>query len=358
MDPITGDTDVVFIPETRHLMEAKRLQSLVDELNGSLKMLHVKLARMQARMENTGRGALLPFQLRRAKQEKAELEREIVLTQRTISKLNLMLTQMTHVIALKNEVLEKTRGELLEEIVTLEEKIKGNAERIRRGFIDRIALLQRYWPWRHLHDLGDTTVGKTFEEELARGPKYRHVGIQNNIRTDYMLQQLHWLQELSKREVVFRSHMRRLEGLVEDLNDITDLIEAALTCTVCGMLFEEPVIFWPCGHSFCLQCFDCLTISPSLYRCPTCGSIGSEGFVHNLLLAETVAKWMFKDRGYGDTQVPLNAMRVHLARLQHHEIASRILELEGSMRQPTSLTTSEEKSSADADLITISYRLY
>lgn len=93
---------------------------------------------------------------------------------------------------------------------------------------------------------------------------------------------------------------------------------------MCGLLYEDPVIFWPCGHTFCLECFHSLAIAPSLYRCSVCGSIGSEGYVHNLLIADTVAKWMFKDSGYRDIDGPLNAIRTHMMRFQKQSLTSRL----------------------------------
>ncbi|GET90052.1 hypothetical protein, conserved [Leishmania tarentolae] len=353
-----SDRDAVVIPNTTQLMQSKRLQNLADQLERSHQVLLEKLERMKKRMESTGRGALLPFQLRRARQEKEELKREISATQRTLKKLMIMSSQMKQMIALKAEVLQRTRARILEEIKALEKQVNENEEQIRRGYAQRINMLKRYWPWRQLRELGDTTVGSTFEEELARGPRYRNVGIQNNIQTEYIAQQLHWLEELGNREGIFRSHLHLLEGMIEDLNDITDLLETTMTCTVCGMLYEKPVILWPCGHSFCFQCVECLTIAPSLYRCPTCGSIGSEGFVHNLLLAETVAKWMFKDKGYGDTQTPLNAIRVYLPRFRQDKIQSRISKLKKDLKESCDRSSSVGQDPAERGVITISYRLY
>ncbi|KAG5474373.1 hypothetical protein LSCM1_03153 [Leishmania martiniquensis] len=353
-----NNANAVVIPDTAQLMQSKRLQNLADQLEGSLAVLRGMLERLQRRMESAGHGALLPFQLRRAKKEKEELEREIKETKRTIKKLMLMSNQMTQMMELKNQVVESTRTRLLEEIDELKKRVSDNSQQIRRGYAQRINMLERYWPWRQLRELGDTTVGATFEEELARGPRYRNVGIQNNIQSDYVAQQLHWLQELCNHEDVFRDHMRHLEDMVEDLNDITELLETSMTCTVCGMLYERPVLLWPCGHSFCLACFECLAIAPSLYRCPTCGSIGSEGFLHNLLLAETVAKWMFKDRGYGDTQTPINTIRAHLPRFRREQIQSRIVQLKSELEKSRGRPSSAGRDTSEKDLITISYRLY
>lgn len=337
-------------------MRSKRLQSLADQLQGSLSALNRKLTGMERRMQVTGGAALLPFQLRRAKQEKEELEGEIAATQKTIKRLILMSEQITQIMQMKQDVFKATRASLLREIEDLQREIETKGEAVRRGYTQRINMLQRYWPWRQLKELGDTSVGKTFEAELSRGPRYRNVGVQNNIQSDYIRQQIHWLQQLGLQEGIFRSHLHHLDVMVEDLNDITELLETAMTCGVCGLIFEKPVLFWPCGHSFCLQCFNSLAIAPSLFRCPICGSIGSEGYLHNLLLADTVAKWMFKDSGYGDLQAPLSAIRVHLARLRQDEIQARI----------RSLTEELEKSkeqeavacNAGNNAVTISYRLY
>ncbi|EPY43204.1 hypothetical protein AGDE_00718 [Angomonas deanei] len=217
-------------------------------------------------------------------------------------------------------------------------------------------MLQRYWPWRQLLELGDTAVGATFEEELARGPRYRNVGIQNNIQSDYILQQLHWVEQIVQREETFRKHLQNLDSMIEDLNDINELLESTLTCTVCGLLFEAPVLFWPCGHTFCQVCFQSLAIAPSLYRCPTCGSIGSEGYVHNLLVSDTVAKWIFKDAGYGDLQEPLNNIRVHLSRFRRTRMESKIEELKELLADYQS--SEKSKNMQDLRTIDITYRAF
>lgn len=350
------DNDVVVIPDSSQLMRSKKLQSLADQLQGSLAVLHRKLSGMEKRVQVTGGAALLPFQLRRAKQEKDELEREIAATQKMIKRLLLMSDQIAQIIKMKQTIFQETRANLLKEIEELKHEIEAKEEVIRRGYTQRINMLQRYWPWRQLKELGDTNVGKTFEEELSRGPRYRNVGVQNNIQSDYIRQQIHWLQQLGCQEGVFRSHLHHLDVMVEDLNDVTELLETAMTCGVCGLIYETPVLFWPCGHAFCLECFASLTIAPSLFRCPTCGSIGSEGYLHNLLLAETIAKWMFKDSGYGDLQAPLSAIRVHLARFRQDEIQERIKTLQEELERSKEAETLAKKANDEA--VTISYRLY
>ncbi|KAL7699458.1 Zinc finger C3HC4 type (RING finger) containing protein [Lotmaria passim] len=350
------ENDGVVIPDSSQLMRSKKLQFLADQLQSSLTVLYRKLSGMEKRMQVTGGAALLPFQLRRAKQEKDELEREIAATQKTIKRLLLMSDQIAQIIKMKQAVFKDTKASLLKEIDNLQHEVETKEETIRRGYMQRISMLQRYWPWRQLKELGDITVGKTFEEELSRGPRYRNVGVQNNIQSDYIRQQIHWLQKLGCQEGIFRNHLHHLDVMVEDLNDVTELLETAMTCGVCGLIYEEPVLFWPCGHSFCLECFASLAIAPSLFRCPTCGSIGSEGYLHNLLLADTIAKWMFKDSGYGDLQAPLSAIRVHLARFRQDEIQERVRSLQEELQRSKREELLPKNNTDDA--VTISYRLY
>lgn len=347
--------DVVVIPGDDQLRQCVRLQSLADELSFSLVALRTKLARLEHRIRESGNAAVLPFQLRRAQEEKVVLERETESTSRVIRQLLVMSSQIESLQTMKDEVFVETKEDLLHEIEALRAERDSRLDAIRDGYAERINMLQRYWPWRQLLELGDTTVGATFAEELARGPRYRNVGIQNNIQSEYIVEQLHWLEALSAREEGFRVQLRHLDTLVEDLNDINELLESTLTCSVCGLLFDEPVLFWPCGHSFCVACFDSLAIAPSLFRCPVCGGIGSEGYAHNLLLADTVAKWMFKDAGYGDLQGPQNAIRLHLSRFRKDRIDGRIRDLRALLREHKK---KEALLGGEEEAITISYRVY
>ncbi|EPY35912.1 hypothetical protein STCU_00849 [Strigomonas culicis] len=350
------EKDIVVFPSEDQLLSAQRFGDLADQLSRSLVVLRTRIASMEQRAQQSGAAAVLPFQIRRARAEKEQLTREIRQTERAIKKLLLMSEQMEKMKAVREEIVEETRGDLMREVTELRNKRNAQVELIRAGYIERINMLQRYWPWRQLRELGDTSVGYTFEEELARGPRFRHIGIQNNIQFDYISQQLRWVSELVNREESFRNHLRHLDRLVEDLNDINELLQSSLTCSICHLLYENPVLFWPCGHTFCQVCFDSLAIAPSLYRCPTCGSIGSEGFVHNLLVGDTVSKWMFKDAGYGDLQEPLNKIRLHLSRFRKQRMESKIAELKQLIQEQKQLHG--EQNVIDNRSIDITYRAF
>ncbi|RNC31055.1 hypothetical protein TcCL_Unassigned06424, partial [Trypanosoma cruzi] len=291
--------------------------------------LRARLAELE--LERLNRGSEAPglsnIVARRAQEKAEKLELEIQKTERVTRRLKIISSLVGHIIRLREKTLTETHTAMEAEVQSLQEKIRVNEELIRERFVSRVNMLHRYWLWRTLQELGDQTVGWTFEEELARGPRYRTLGVQNNIVSETLEQQLSWLLVFAEKEKIFREHVRRLELLVEELTDINDALEEALTCRVCGLLFEDPVLFWPCGHVFCLVCFDTLSIAPSLFRCPTCGSMGSEGYVHNLLIAESVAKWMFKDAGYGDIHGALSLIRLHLSKFRKEVISSRVAQL-------------------------------
>ncbi|CCW62349.1 unnamed protein product [Phytomonas sp. EM1] len=347
------------------------LQQLADRLAHSLEALRESLAEKEqclAALEEQKRAAEFqisnvfqrrptsPPNLNRIRQEKVQLETEIEKTNHTIRELIALSNRLDQIRQHRTKSLGSAKKKLEMEIKELEIEKQMNASIIREGFVNRINLLRRYWPWRQLLELGDTTVASTFEEELKRGPRYRNVGLQNNVQSDYLEQQIKWLETLQTRESAFQNRLWQLEKFVEDLYDINDMIEEALLCKVCGLLYDDPVLFWPCGHSFCHDCFQSLAIAPSLYRCPICGSIDSEGFVHNLLLGDTVAKWMFKDLGFNGLQAPLSSIRIHLMRFQKTHSDSKLVKLKQILKEQT--FKESQGGASDSNDITISYRTY
>ncbi|RNF26705.1 uncharacterized protein Tco025E_01030 [Trypanosoma conorhini] len=324
----TQPLDVAKTP-LEHLLSLRQPQELALRLAQSLISLRSRLAELELERLNNEHG--VPGRsdaVARRAQEKAEkLELEICKTERVSRRLLLMSRVVGHIIGLRKDTIAAVGAAMEAEVRSLREQIEANEEVIRGRFVDRVNMLHRYWLWRTLQELGDQTVSRTFEEELSRGPRYRSLGVQNNILSDTLEQQLSWLVRFAERERLFREHVRRLDTLVEELTDVNEALEEALTCRVCGLFFEDPVVFWPCGHTFCLACFDSLSIAPSLFRCPTCGSMGSEGYVHSLLIAECVAKWMFKDSGYADIHGALSLIRLHLSKFRKEVISTRIAQL-------------------------------
>lgn len=351
------DDDTLNIPQEDELMRMdKQISEIAKTMPVTCAKLRQKLKKIEANIEKTRENVVLPFQIRRAKQERRVLRREIENTEHVLEELNLMSTQLQYVIKLRDNVRGEALEAMKEEVKQLKEERETRVEAIREGFISRINLLHLYWPWRQLFELGDTNIKPTFKEELMRGPRYRNVNLQNVIQSELLDNQLHWLESLMNREDVFRGHLRKLDGLVEDLTDITDLLESSLTCEVCDLLFENPVMLWPCGHTFCYVCCESLKIGPHVYRCPICRSVGTEGFIHNLNIGDSVGKWMFKDSGYGDLKVPLDKIRTHTARFKRESIADMILSIRELIRA-RAIANMQCRAGTD-EMITVSYRAY
>ncbi|RNF10481.1 hypothetical protein TraAM80_01527 [Trypanosoma rangeli] len=339
-----------------YLLSLRQPQELALRLTQSLVSLRSRLAELELeRLNNeSGMPGRSDVVARRAQEKAEKLELEIHKTERVLRRLMLMSKVMEQIISLRKDTIAGVRTEMEAEVRLLQEKFNVNEELIRGRYVDRVNMLHRYWLWRTLQELGDQTVSRTFEEELSCGPRYRSLGVQNNILSDTLEQQLAWMVRFSERERIFRDHVRRLDILVEELTDVNEAIEESLTCRVCGLFFEDPVLFWPCGHTFCLTCFDSLSIAPSLFRCPTCGSMGSEGYVHNLLIAECVAKWMFKDSGYADINGALSLIRLHLSKFRKEIISARIAQY----RQRLADALHEESKPVEPAYMDIEYRAF
>ncbi|ORC91130.1 uncharacterized protein TM35_000061350 [Trypanosoma theileri] len=356
-DEETNQLEVTVAP-LDHLLSMRRPQQIASELANSLVSLRSRLAKLELERLNYESGAANGHIMARIAQERQDkqekLEIEILKTEKMTRRLLLMSKVVDRVVTLRETIFAETRAAMEAEIERLREQVAENEARIRDRYVGRVNLLHRYWLWRTLQELGDVNVGTTFEAELARGPRYRTIGLQNNILSDTLEQQLLWLRRFGEREEAFRGHVQRLDTFVERLTDVSEVLEDTLTCGVCGLLFEDPVLFWPCGHTFCLVCFDSLCIAPSLFRCPTCGSMGSEGYVHNLLIAESVAKWVFKDAGYSDIHGALSLIRLHLSKFRKDVIMVRLADLRERLKEAQERETSPEKLSE----MSITYRLY
>ncbi|CBH11439.1 hypothetical protein, conserved [Trypanosoma brucei gambiense DAL972] len=336
------------------LLSMRHPQQIAADLTRSLSSLRQRLAQLEMEWLGFESSAVGSTYACRARDQKDKLEHEVRKTEKMTRHLILLGRVLDRIFELRTSVFDSERTAMEAEVEELTKRVEKNDEEIRSCYINRISLLHRYWVWRTLQELGDMTVGRTFAEELARGPRYRSIAIQNRILSDTLERQLEWLQRFLEKEEVFCGRVRQLERFVEEFTDMNDALEEVLTCRVCNLLFEDPVVFWPCGHSFCLQCFDSLSVAPSLFRCPLCGSMGSEGYVHNLLLSESVAKWMFKDACYADVHGALSLVRLHLSKFRRNIISSRMEQLEERL----TAERGRELASDTLDDMDIVYRAY
>ncbi|PHS00038.1 MAG: hypothetical protein COA68_07500 [Oceanobacter sp.] len=236
-------------------------------------------------------------------------------------------------VQLREELLGKAKFPLMAELRELEDRVLKNTAALHQAHLNRKNLVKQYWQWRQRVELGDVKAGKTFEEELERGPRFRHVGVQNVIQTEYLSQQVDWLRQLLRREQTFRRHVLRVESLVNELREVNLLVDQSLRCPVCQQICKDPVSLWPCGHSFCQACFETLSVSAYLHRCSVCFSVGSEGCLPNLLLSEIIAKWAVKEAGYSNVTDSLREVKDHMEMFQRDKMQLRLNALEYRSKQ-------------------------
>lgn len=244
-------------------------------------------------------------------------------------------TRQLQSIQLREDLLGKQKMPLLAELRELEERVMHNAAALQSAHMNRKNLVRQYWAWRQRVELGDAKAAKTFEEDVQRGPRFRHVGVQNVIQTESFASQVQWLRQLLSREELFRRHVQRVEVLVGDLNEVNSHIDRALVCPHCSKVLREAVTMWPCGHSFCLQCFDKLSISQHMHRCSVCYSVGAEGCIANALLSDILSKLAIRESGYSDLKTSLEAVKSHLQAFQKDKLALRLHALEYRLKQHT-----------------------
>ena len=228
----------------------------------------------------------------------------------------------------REDLLGRERAPLLRALRDFTQQHYDNAEKIAKGQLQRRNLLKQYWEWRKAVHLGDTTAAKNFREEFQKGPKFRNIAVQNSIQQDSLTNQLLWLKHLMRREFHFKKNVAVLERLVNDLNTVTLEMEDCLRCKVCDKLFDDPVVFAHCGHTYCSRCHDLLLIEINLYRCAICGQVGSDAYVPNVSIAEIEAKWWFKDSGYADISLAIEQVKSNLARFESNKLNWKIAALE------------------------------
>jgi E3 ubiquitin-protein ligase RNF180 len=242
-------------------------------------------------------------------------------------KLNQMATALEQRVRESEDIISMTKQPLVDEIRALEKTSRELVSALYTARVNRQTLVRKFWAWRRNAQLGDTKVGATFAEEMSRGPPFKSVGIQSDVSLDQRENQIQWLQRLLLMEGSLRRHAGNIRSAVEQLEEVNGLIETCIRCPLCSHHFTEAVQFWPCGHVYCLHCFDALKTGPSVYRCVFCGSMSVEGYVSSILMNEIVARWGFKDSGYSDMMEALRKALAELSMLNSKTLESRLKHL-------------------------------
>lgn len=231
--------------------------------------------------------------------------------------------------ALRDEIAAKKRA--------VELQIGENVLKKQKLLAAREDLVRQYWTWRQRREIGDATAAPSFAQELERGPRFRDVAVQNEIQADFLPRQVLKMVQMMKREQVFRHQVNQIQSLVLDIEAVNRSIRAELTCALCGGIFAEPLLMWPCGHSFCAACFDTLSVGPSVFRCHTCGTLGTEGATPNLSLNDLVGRWLFQTSGFSNLTLSVDGVVAHLDKFRRVEVEKRLGALSASIAMSLSL---------------------
>ena len=95
---------------------------------------------------------------------------------------------------------------------------------------------------------------------------------------------------------------------------------AEITCPICQRLFSNCVSLWPCGHSYCANCFDRLAVAPGMFKCRVCGMTSADGCTPNYTVNEVVGRWLFKRSGFSDVVASADEVQAQLAMFSKHEV--------------------------------------
>ncbi|KAA6396625.1 MAG: hypothetical protein EZS28_007849 [Streblomastix strix] len=81
-------------------------------------------------------------------------------------------------------------------------------------------------------------------------------------------------------------HFRRV---IRDVRLILEAVSVDLVCHICFHIFEEPVTFIPCGHTYCLKCA-IKTITNGKAQCERCPNVISRGYIYNYVVEQMAVR--------------------------------------------------------------------
>ncbi len=230
----------------------------------------------------------------------------------------------------KHAVVLKRR--LKDEAAQLQNRISAAAGTLERSREMRGDLVRQYVLWRRRREFDEDAVAPTFEEELALGPRQKDIGIQCDVQAETLPMQVLKMVRLVEEEDTLRRHVKGIRSIVGDMMNINRYMEIELTCPVCERLFVNCVVAWPCGHSYCAQCYESLLISPGLYRCRLCSLYSTEGCTPNFTVNEVVGRWLFKMSGFSDVNTSVDSVSAQLAAFSKSEV-QRVLKALAAVAQ-------------------------
>jgi hypothetical protein len=223
-------------------------------------------------------------------------------------------------IAARKRHLAVMRRRIRDEVAALQSGIATTAGGIERGRTERNDLVRRYVLWRRRREFDEDAVAPTFEQELAIGPRVKDVETQCVIQSEFLPMQVLKLVRLMDEQDALKSHLRIIRSIVNDMNEINRFMQMEITCPQCGGIFQNCVVAWPCGHSYCAECFDQLAVAPGVFRCRVCMVTSADGCTANYTVNEVVGRWLFKRSGFSDVVHSADAVQSQLAVFSKAEV--------------------------------------
>ena len=129
-------------------------------------------------------------------------------------------------------------------------------------------------------------------------------------------------------------HLRNLIAAIANTSEFHQNVEVELCCRQCFGIFEDPVILWPCGHTFCRSC-----VQETMYRgletieCAECGSQCC-GYSPNVAVEGITTKWLLHTEDSDDAmQDELYALASEVRESQRTLIATQESKSEQAAKQ-------------------------
>jgi len=223
-------------------------------------------------------------------------------------------------IAQRKQRVLNLRRKLRDEIQALQAKTASTAGGIDRAREERNALVRQYVIWRRRREFDEDAVAPTFEQELQIGPRTRDVETQCVVQSETLPMQILKLVRVMDEEDTLKDSLRTIRSIVRDMDSINKFMRLELTCPVCRRIFEDCVVMWPCGHSYCGRCFETLQQAPGLFRCQVCGLTSADGCTASCTVNEVVGRWLFKNSGFSEVVTSADEVQSQLAVFSKGEV--------------------------------------
>jgi rubrerythrin len=140
-------------------------------------------------------------------------------------------------------------------------------------------------------------VDRTEAEDNGSGVFLVHAGLQCLLRPNAADEALRVLHNIAMKEKMVNHMITHMEGLIVDIDEHDHKLERELACPQCGVVRDENVVLWPCGHAFCGHCVFGAQTERGEFVCPSCQNTTTEAPIPNVVVNMMAARVNFKRSG-------------------------------------------------------------